>query len=63
MSTKRDLAENAGDVAAGSTALAAYLSWLPEVAAFLSVSWLLIRIFEWARIRIFGLKPDAGSKG
>lgn len=59
---RREMAQNAADIAAGSTALAAYLSWLPEVAVVLTIIWTLIRIYEWARVRIFKKLPDAGTK-
>ena len=35
------------DLAAASTALGAYLSWLPEIAALLAIVWTGIRIGEW----------------
>lgn len=36
---------------------------LPAIAAALSVVWFLIRIGEWARVRLFGKKPDDLTKG
>lgn len=58
----RELAQNVTDIAAGSAALAAYLSYLPEVAVVLTIIWTLIRIYEWARVRIFHRPTDAGTK-
>lgn len=46
------------DLAAASTGLAAYLQFLPEVAAAFTVVWGLIRIYEWARVRILGKPKD-----
>lgn len=56
--TKQDVV----DIAAGSTGLAVYLKWLPEIAAILTIVWGIIRIYEWARVRIFGYPPDGLSK-
>ena len=36
--------KNLGDVAAGATGFAAFLSWLPEIAAALTIVWYLGRI-------------------
>jgi hypothetical protein len=49
--------KDAADLAAGSAAIGAYFSWLPEVAAALAAIWTLIRIYEWARVRLFGKIP------
>lgn len=46
------------DIAAGTTGVAVYLSYLPEVAALLTIAWGVIRIYEWARVRIFKKEPD-----
>ena len=43
-----------GDVIAGTAVVATWASWLPEFAAGLAIIWTLIRIYEWARVRIFG---------
>jgi hypothetical protein len=37
------------DAAAAATAFSSLVGWLPSVASLLSVIWLLIQIFEWAR--------------
>lgn len=52
--TPRDV----GDVAAGTGAFGSFLGYLPEVAAFLAIIWTLIRIYEWARVRVFGKDGD-----
>jgi len=47
--------KNIGDVAAGATGLAAFLSWLPEIAAALTIVWYLGRFYgvvvRWLRQR------------
>lgn len=50
--------KDVGDSAAVLGAFGAWLSWLPEIAAFLAIIWTLIRIYEWARVRIFGWDKD-----
>lgn len=37
------------DAAAAGTAFATFFGWLPSIASLLSVIWLLIQIFEYAR--------------
>jgi hypothetical protein len=39
--------QHVGDAAAGGIALATVLKWLPEVAAALSVIWMIMRIYDW----------------
>lgn len=51
MMNERDL----GDVAAGISAFGTVMGYLPEIAAVLAIIWTLIRIYEWARVRIFKL--------
>lgn len=41
------------DVAAGGMAFGSLFNLLPNIAAALAAIWTLIRIYEWARIRIF----------
>lgn len=43
------------DVGATGSAFGSVFGILPDVAAFLSIIWLLIRIFEWMRVRLFKL--------
>lgn len=40
---------NIGDAAAGLTGLAAFLSWLPEIAAGLTILWYVGRMFGVVR--------------
>lgn len=47
------------DVAAVGGAFGTLAGWLPEIAAFLAIIWTTIRIYEWARIRIF--KAEDGN--
>ena len=47
-----------GDLAAGSTVLGSVFGYLPEIAAVLAIIWTGIRIYEWARVRIFHQQPD-----
>jgi hypothetical protein len=47
-----------GDIAAGGTVLGSVFGYLPEVAAVLAIIWTGIRIYEWARVRIFKKQPD-----
>ena len=51
-----------GDLAAGTTVIGSYFSYLPEVAAFFAIVWTLIRIYEWARVRIFNKPPAEGTE-
>ncbi len=48
---------DAGDVAAGAVVIGALVKWLPPIAAFLSIIWLLIRIGEWARVAVWNRPP------
>lgn len=50
--TTKHLMENidvktAIDVGAGTTAIGAYLSYLPDVAVVLTIFWTLLRIYEF----------------
>ncbi len=56
-SLSSDLTNDLADVVAGSTVIAVWMSWLPEVAVVLTIVWTLIRIFEWGRVRLWGFKP------
>lgn len=47
------------DTAAVSSAFAVYLSWLPDIAATVALIYTLVRIYEWARFRIFGKQDKA----
>lgn len=46
------------DTLALTSVIAVWAQWLPEVAALLAILWGFIRIYEWARVRIFGYPPD-----
>jgi hypothetical protein len=41
------------DASATGAAAGAIIGALPDVAAILSITWLLIRIYEWLRVRLF----------
>ena len=45
------------DVTAGVVVIGALAQWLPPVAAFFSIVWLVIRIGEWARVVVWGRPP------
>jgi len=42
-----------GDIVAGVSALGAFTSILPSIAALFAIVWTTIRIYEWARVVIF----------
>ncbi len=48
---------DAVDVTAGLLVIGALAKWLPPIAAFLSIIWLVIRIGEWARVAIWNRPP------
>lgn len=50
------------DVAAVAGTVGVWAEVLPLVAAPFAIIWTSIRIYEWARVRVFGRKPDAASK-
>ncbi len=41
------------DVTAGAIVVGSLAQWLPPIAAFFSIIWLVIRIGEWARVVIW----------
>jgi hypothetical protein len=45
--------KDVGDTVALTGAFGSVLGYLPEIAAILAIIWTLIRIYEWARVRIF----------
>lgn len=49
---------DAGDLAAVAGAFGAVFQFLPEIAALLAIVWTVIRIYEWARVRLFGKDGD-----
>lgn len=50
-------AKHVTDVVAGSLGVAAWLHWMPEVAATLTVIWYVIRFIEYIREKVNGKKP------
>ena len=46
------------DWAAGGVALAAFLKWLPAIAAILSIVWTGIRIYEYVKGKLNGNLRD-----
>jgi len=44
--------KNIGDAAAGLTGLAAFFSWLPEIAAGMTVLWYLARFSVWLYAKV-----------
>lgn len=50
--------KDVGDVLALGATTGTVFSYLPEIAALLAIIWTAIRIYEWARIRIFGAPHD-----
>jgi hypothetical protein len=46
------------DVAAIAGAAGSLMSYLPTIAALLAIIWTLIRIYEWARVRIWKVPPE-----
>lgn len=51
-------ARDVGDVAAVTSAFGSVFQFLPEIAALFAIIWTAIRIYEWARVRIFGKEGD-----
>lgn len=49
--------KDGGDVVAGLLAYGTLADLLPAVAAFLAIVWTGIRIYEWARVRLWGKPP------
>lgn len=48
------------DVAAGGVTVSAFMAWIPEATALLSLIWVCIRIYETDTVRkILGTKEDA----
>ena len=48
------------DVAAGGVTVSAFMAWIPEATALLSLVWVCIRIYETNTVRtILGKEEDA----
>lgn len=45
------------DATAGGVGFGAFVGILPEISAVLSILWLLTRLYEWSRVRLFRLTP------
>ena len=56
-----DVNGNIGDTVASVAVLATVTELLPPIAAALSIIWLVIRLYEWVRYRIFGFRDDKGE--
>ncbi len=54
--TPRVIAD-AADVIAGVVVVGALAQWLPPIAAFMSIIWLGIRMYEYARVVIWKRPP------
>ena len=53
----RENVKDALDLAAGGVTIGALTDMLPEIAAFFAIVWTGIRIYEWARVRIWKKEP------
>lgn len=60
---QQEALKTVADVAAGATVVGALMQWLPPIAAALSIVWLTIRLYEWARWVRGGRKGKEGSDG
>lgn len=49
---------DAGDAVSIAVVVGAVSELLPPVAALLAIIWTLIRIYEWVRFRVFGVKSS-----
>ena len=54
-------AKDVGDWLSVSVVIGSLAELLPSIAAILAIIWTGIRIYEWARVRLFG--KDAATKG
>ncbi len=53
-------AKQVADVAAGGVTLSAFMAWIPEATALLSLVWVCIRIYETDTVKkILGKEKDA----
>ena len=46
------------DVAAGGVTISAFMAWIPEATALLSLVWVCIRIYETDTVKFFIGKKD-----
>ncbi len=52
---------NLGDTLASVAVVGVMADTLPPIAALLTIIWLLIRMYEWTRYRVFGLRDKQGE--
>lgn len=53
-------AKQVADIAAGGVTISAFMAWIPEATALLSLVWVCIRIYETNTVRtILGKEEDA----
>lgn len=52
MSSHSETVKTVGDVAAGSVAIGAFISWLPPLAALCAIAWTLWRFYESIERRV-----------
>jgi hypothetical protein len=57
--TDQELAKHTADAAAVTVAGATWFNWLPDIAAGLSIVWLLIRIWESETVKSLRRKPPS----
>ena len=53
-------AKQVADVAAGGVTISAFMAWIPEATALLSLVWVCIRIYETDTVRNIIRKNDDG---
>lgn len=56
-----DTTKHVVDVAAAANAFAAFVGWLPSIAAALSIIWLGLQIWTWWRLKSW-VKPTIAAK-
>lgn len=49
--------KEAADIAAGIVAFGTVAEFLPPIAAAFTILWTATRIYEWARVAMFGKPP------
>ncbi len=53
-------AKQIADVAAGGVTISAFMAWIPEATALLSLVWVCIRIYETDTVKNIIRKSDDG---
>ena len=51
-------ARDVADATAVAVTFGAVVEWIPAIAGILAIVWTGIRIYEWARQRVFGKPKD-----